>query len=84
MVQVRLFSAMVTSTSMQSLEDSMNTFLKQHGNDAIETIQVAAVQSSRLLESEFIGVGLISYVPRIGGGANRAVKSAKRGKKPRK
>ena len=66
MVQVRLFSALSSSTSMQSLEDSMNTFLKQHGNDAIEEIQVAAVQSSRLIETEFIGIGVISYVPRVG------------------
>lgn len=64
MVQVRLFSAVVNSRSMEPLENSMNTFLKHHANDAIEAIQVSGVESARLIETEFIGVTMISYIPR--------------------
>lgn len=66
MVQVRLFSAVVKTNSMEVLESSMNTFLKQHGNDAIEAIQVGCAESPRLPENEFIGIGMIAFIPRVG------------------
>jgi len=60
---------------MQQLEDSMNTFLKQHGNDAIESIEIACTQSSKLRETEFIGVGMITYIPSPPGGSKKKAKN---------